>query len=246
MKDTVHLILGATGGIGGALARRLRDAGARPVLAARGEERLAALGRDLDAPVRALDARSFDAVSDAASAVKAECGRLDGIANCVGSFLLKPAHATTEAELSEALDQNVKTAFAAVRAAALTMRGTGGSVVLMSSAAAAVGLRNHEAIAAAKGAVSGLALAAAATCSGAGIRVNVVSPGLTRTPLVTRVTENESIRRASESMHALGRIGEPEEVASAIAWFLDPAQSWVTGQILGVDGGLASVRPARG
>jgi NAD(P)-dependent dehydrogenase (short-subunit alcohol dehydrogenase family) len=246
MKETIHLILGGTGGIGSALARNLIARGATPVLAARDEERLEALGRELDVPVRALDATSFDAVRDAAKAVKAEHGRLDGIVNCVGSFLLKPAHATTESELDETLNQNVKTAFAAVRAAATTMRGSGGSVVLMSSAAASVGLRNHEAIGAAKGAVTGLALAAAATYAGAGIRVNVVSPGLTDTPLVSRVTGNDAARQASEAMHALGRIGEPAEVARAIEWFLDPAQAWVTGQVLGVDGGLASVRPAKG
>jgi NAD(P)-dependent dehydrogenase (short-subunit alcohol dehydrogenase family) len=246
MNETIHLILGASGGIGRALAGNLAARGATPVLAARGKERLEDLGRELDAPVRILDARSFDEVAGAAKAVKEEFGRLDGIANCVGSFLLKPAHATTEAELEESLDQNVKTAFAAVRAAAVTMRGNGGSVVLMSSAAAAVGMRNHEAIAAAKGAVSGLALAAAATYASAGIRVNVVAPGLTDTPLVARVTGNDAVRKASASMHALGRIGRPEEVARAIEWFLDPAQGWVTGQVLGVDGGLARVRPARG
>lgn len=245
MKNSIHLILGATGGIGSALARRLTRAGARPILAARGEERLEALGRELDAPTVTLDATSFDAVQGAARDIKQAHGRLDGIANCVGSFLLKPAHATTEDEFAKALDQNVKTAFAAIRAAAVTMRGAGGSVVLLSSAAASVGLRNHELISAAKGAVSGLALAAAATYATAGIRVNVVAPGLTRTPLVARVTENEAALAASEAMHALGRIGEPEEVASAIAWFLDPEQAFVTGQVLGVDGGLARVRPAR-
>ena len=246
MNGTVHMILGATGGIGSALARQLKESGAQLVLAARGEERLSALAAELGATAVTLDARSFDAVRDAAKAAKSEFGRLDGIVNSVGSFLLKPAHATTEEELAESLDQNVKTAFAAVRAAAQTMRGAGGSVVLISSAAARVGLRNHEAIGAAKGAVEGLALAAAATYAGGGIRINVVAPGLTKTPLVARVTANEASLNASAAMHPLGRVGEPEDIARAIAWFLDPAQSWVTGQVLGVDGGLSRVRPAKG
>jgi len=242
MNSTVHLILGGSGGIGSALARRLAAGGATPVLAARDAARLEEAGRRLDAPVRVVNARSFDEVRDAARQVKEEFGRLDGIANCIGSFLLKPAHSTSEEELAETLDQNVKTAFAAVRAGAATMRADGGSVVLISSAASSVGLRNHEAIAAAKGAVTGLALSAAATYARSGLRINVVSPGLTRTPLVAKLTGNETSLAASESMHPLGRIGEPEDVASAIAWFLDPEQSWVTGQVLGVDGGLAKVR----
>ena len=121
----------------------------------------------------------------------------------------------------------------------------GGSVVLLSTAAARHGLANHEAIAAAKAGLVGLALSAAATYGPRGLRVNCVAPGLVRTPLTERITSNEASLKASVAMHSLGRIGEPEEVASAIAWLLDPEQSWVTGQVLGVDGGLGSVR-ARG
>jgi NAD(P)-dependent dehydrogenase (short-subunit alcohol dehydrogenase family) len=60
--------------------------------------------------------------------------------------------------------------------------------------------------------------------------------------LTERITGNETVAKGSVAMHALGRFGEPEEVASAMAWFLDPEQSWVTGQVLGVDGGLPTVR----
>jgi NAD(P)-dependent dehydrogenase (short-subunit alcohol dehydrogenase family) len=120
--------------------------------------------------------------------------------------------------------------------------GKGGSVVLVSSAAARLGLANHEAIAAAKAGVIGLTLSAAATYAARGLRVNAVAPGLVRTPLTARITGSEAALKASTALHALGRIGEPEDVASAIAWLLDPAQSWVTGQVLGVDGGLATLR----
>lgn len=120
---------------------------------------------------------------------------------------------------------------------------TGGSIVLVSSCAARVGLTNHEAIAAAKAGVIGLTLSAAATYAPRGIRVNCVAPGLVRTPMTARLTVNEASLKASTAMHALGRIGEPADVAAALEWLLSPEQSWVTGQVLGIDGGLSTVRP---
>jgi NAD(P)-dependent dehydrogenase (short-subunit alcohol dehydrogenase family) len=86
-------------------------------------------------------------------------------------------------------------------------------------------------------------LAAAASYAARQVRVNCVAPGLVRTPLTARITGNEAALKASAALHALGRVGEPGEVASAIAWLLAPEQGWVTGQVLGVDGGLATVRP---
>jgi len=118
----------------------------------------------------------------------------------------------------------------------------GGSVVLVSTAAARTGIANHEAIAAAKGGVQGLMLSAAATYAARGLRFNCVAPGLTRTPLAAKIIASEASEKASLAMHALGRLGEPGDVARAIYWLLDPANDWVTGQILGVDGGLANVR----
>jgi NAD(P)-dependent dehydrogenase (short-subunit alcohol dehydrogenase family) len=116
-----------------------------------------------------------------------------------------------------------------------------GSVVFVSSAAARLGLVNHEAIAAAKAGVQGLVLSAAASYARRGLRFNCVAPGLTATPLTARITGSEMAAKASLSMHALGRFGQPEEVAAAIEFLLDPANSWITGQVLGVDGGLGSV-----
>jgi NAD(P)-dependent dehydrogenase (short-subunit alcohol dehydrogenase family) len=122
----------------------------------------------------------------------------------------------------------------------------GGSIVLLASAVAQRGMINHEAIAAAKAGVVGLALSAAATYARYNIRVNCVAPGLTRTPLTAALTQNELTLKASAALHPLGRIGEPEEVASAIRWFLSPDQRWVTGQVLAVDGGLSTVQPRTG
>ena len=235
------LILGAAGGIGGALARRLAGQGAKLVLAGRDASRLEALAAETGGTPFVLDAtKPAEVEAAAAKAVEAH-GRLDGLANCVGSILLKPAHLTSEEEWDGVVSTNLKSAYAAVRAAARAMT-AGGSVVLVSSAAARLGLANHEAIAAAKAGVIGLTLSAAATYAPKGLRVNAVAPGLVRTPMTARITGNETALKASTAMHALGRVGEPEDVASAIAWLLDPAQSWVTGQVIGVDGGLATLR----
>jgi 3-oxoacyl-[acyl-carrier protein] reductase len=242
MDQEVHLLIGAAGGIGSELTRRLAARGDRLMLAGRDEGRLEALAAEIDAPYRVLDARRPADVEACAVEATKLLGRLDGIVNLAGSVLLKPAHLTKDEEWDDTLATNLTSAFGAIRAAAKTMRKHGGSVVLMSSAAARIGLTNHEAIAAAKAGVQGLTLSAAATYAPRGIRVNAVAPGLVRTPLTERITSNETSVKASEALHPLGRIGEPREIASVIAWLLDPEQSWVTGQVLGVDGGLGTIR----
>lgn len=236
-----YLILGATGGIGSELTRRLAAQGARVVAAARGEERLAALEGETGAvPVR-VDATLADEVEQCARTAVERYGSLHGVANCVGSLLLKPAHLTTDEDWNSVVALNLGTAFAAVRAAARTID-SDGSVVLVSSAAARIGLPNHEAIAAAKAGVIGLMLAAAASYAPRRIRCNAVAPGLVRTPLTQRITANPTAEKASVSLHALGRLGEPGEVAEVIAWLLGAASGWITGQVIGVDGGLATIR----
>lgn len=247
MSESAHrpnvLIFGATGGIGSALARQLATLGYGLSLAARGSGRLDTLATELKAhsgPVNVTDSASVEACVAMAFG---QLGSLQGVVNCVGSLLLKPAHITTDEEWAGVLAANLNSSFYVLRSAASRMmRSGGGSIVLLSSAVAQRGMINHEAIAAAKAGVMGLAQSAAATYARYNLRVNCVAPGLTRTPLTESLTRNEASLKASASLHPLGRIGEPEEVASAIRWFLDPQQSWVTGQVLAVDGGLSSVQ----
>lgn len=198
----------------------------------------APLAAELESPWAVADATQFDALDAALKSA----GPLDAVVNCAGSILLKPAHLTTDREWSDTLHTNLTTAFHTVRSAARLLMSTGGSIVLCSTAAARTGLANHEAIAAAKAGVIGLTLSAAATYAPRNIRVNCVAPGLVDTPLAARITSNEMALKASLAMHPLGRIGRPEQVASAIAWLLHPENDWVTGQVLGVDGGLATLR----
>lgn len=160
-------------------------------------------------------------------------------------MLLKPAHATSDDDWAETLQVNAFSSFAIIREAAAAMRSTGGSIVLFSSAAVRIGLPNHEAIAAAKGAVEGLVRSAAATYAARGIRVNAIAPGLVRSEMTRRIWENDSSAAASVAMHALGRLGEPSDIARLAAWLMDPDNSWTTGQVIGVDGGLSSVLARR-
>lgn len=241
-----YVIFGAYGGVGSALARRLAAGGAQLVLSGRDAEALGALADELGAAARPVDATELEAVSELLKEVRGEFGPLTGVANCVGSLLLKPAHMTRPQEWQHTLTTNLGSAFAVLRGATgiMSKQDQGGSIVLVSTAAARIGLPNHEAIAAAKGGIDALARSAAATYGRFGVRVNSVAPGLVETPLTERITSSERARASSESMHALGRIGSADEVARAIEWLLSPESGWITGQTMGVDGGLGTVRSA--
>ncbi len=248
MSSPVYLILGATGGIGSALTRRLAASGAHLVLGARRKDALHTLAAEVGATAHPLDATDYSQVQAAVDATVEAYGRLDGAANLVGSILLKPAHLTSVEEFDTTVSLNLNTAFYLVKAAARAMQTNkdpeGGAIVLMASVAARLGLANHEAIAAAKGGVAGLTLAASASYAPRSIRVNAVAPGLVRTPLTERLTSSDAAEQASAKMHALGRIGEPDDLVDALAFLLDSERSgWITGQMLSVDGGFATVRP---
>ena len=242
MNGNKFIVLGATGGIGSETCRRLRSRGAELFLVGRSQERLSALAGNLDSPCQVIDAREIDQVEGCIERGLEAMDEVNGIVNCVGSVLLKPAHLTTPEEWNETIAINLTSAFATVRAGHKVMRKTGGSIVLMSTAAARVGLPNHEAIAAAKAGVIGLMQSAAASYASRGIRVNAVAPGLVRTGMTERIWSNEKSAEASRGMHALGRLGEPRDVASLIDWLLQPENDWVTGQVFGVDGGLGTLR----
>jgi len=226
----LFLIIAASSGMGQATVALLKSLGHQVVTTARDRSKIN--------PDFILDATDFDAVD----AVFDQVGEVDGVVNFSGSLLLKPAHLTTKEQYQAVVEASLTTAFATVRGAGKHLK-KGGSVVLVSSAAALQGLANHEAIAAAKAGIIGLVVSAAATYASQKLRVNAVAPGLTETPLTASLTSNENSRKFSEAMHALGRLGKPNDVAQAVAFLLDPANDWITGQVLAVDGGLSRITP---
>ncbi|MBI2809221.1 MAG: SDR family oxidoreductase [Candidatus Melainabacteria bacterium] len=239
----VFIILGASGGIGVELAKTLSH-DSKLILVGRNSDTMKLLSDSLNCNYDVGDCTKFADVDRIVQSVVADFGRLDGIVNCVGSLLLKPAHRTTEADWQQTLNTNLSSAFACVRSGASAMMDTGGSIVLISSAAAQIGLLNHEAIAAAKAGIIGLVKSAAATYARNDIRVNCVAPGLIETPLTARITSNETSRTASLGMQAIKRLGQPQDVVSAIQWLLSKNASWTTGQCISIDGGLSSTKAA--
>ena len=204
-------------------------------------ELLNALASELGCPSAQVDTTDAASFLHCFEETAATYGEIAGVANCIGSLLLKPAHTTTDDEFHATINANLFSAFATARAAGQTMKRNGGSVVLVSSAAARIGMPNHEAIAAAKAGIEGLTVSAAASYAGRGIRFNAVAPGLTKSQMTRHIWENKTSAEASVRMHALGRLGEPDDVAAMIHCLLSNETSWITGQVFGVDGGLSSV-----
>lgn len=228
------IIVAASSTIGQATTAILQHDGHRIFTTARNDSKIA--------PDAILDASNFDDVERVFQQATETLGSVDGVICCAGSLLLKPAHLTSAGDYADVITASLTTAFAVVRAAAKIMP-AGGCVTLVSSAAALEGLANHEAIAAAKAGIIGLTLSAAATYAPQGLRVNAVAPGLVETALTASITKSETAKKYSLGMHALGRLGTPQDIARAIAFLTNPENSWITGQILAVDGGLSSVRP---
>ncbi len=238
-----YVVLGGTSSVAKALAQRIRAAGGNLLLTSRNESSAAELAEQFHCETAIASADDSASIDHAVQRAVERFGKIDGVVNCMGSVLLKPCHWTTDKEWHDTLTTNLTSSFHLVRAAVKAMRQDGGSIVLISSAAAQIGLANHEAIAAAKAGIIGLTLSAAATYGGRGIRVNAVAPGLVKSEMTRKLWETESAATTSKQMHALGRLGEPDDIAKAISWLLSPENNWITGQTIAVDGGLSTLVP---
>jgi NAD(P)-dependent dehydrogenase (short-subunit alcohol dehydrogenase family) len=240
-----YVVLGSTGAIGSELAKILVERGDQVLLVGRNQEKLAGLAQQLGQPYEVWPDFSATLLEEFCRKFQAQNqSPLSGFVNCIGSVLLKPVHLTTDEEFTQVWQTNVMSSFAMLKVATKLMRQQGGSILLFGTAAAEIGIQNHEAIAAAKGAVISMARSAAATYAPT-IRVNVLNPGLTRSEMTRKIWEQEAALKSSVEMHALGRIGEPHEVAACAAWMLAPECSWMTGQVINIDGGLSRVLAKR-
>ncbi len=235
MKSNI-LVIGASGGIGSTLCEDLRNNGHSLYLAKHINTILGASNSE----VFELDATNFSSVHQFIKSGFEQLGSVDGIVNLVGNLILKPAHKATEEDFNSSLNLNLKSSFAVVKSAGELLKNC--SIVLLSTAATKIGLANHELICMAKAGVEGLVRSAAKTYSRKNIRLNTVSPGLIDTPLSSGITNNPIALKASEKMHALGRIGNPRDISNMISYLLKKENSWITGQDFIVDGGLSSTK----
>ncbi len=236
------LVLGANGGLGSSVCRLLSSHNYKLILAGRSRAGLESLADELESPYIVCDATDFASMASCFEDAQLTSGRLDGVVNAVGSLHLKPAHSTTEEDWMSVVQTNLTSSFACVKYGAKAMMSKGGSIVLVASAVASTGMPNHDAIAAAKGGVASLTRSAAATYARYNLRVNCVSPGLLATQLTRGITNSQAQLEASAQLHPLGRIGTPEDVAPAIEWLISDQSSWVTGEVINIDGGLASLK----
>ncbi|TXC65756.1 SDR family oxidoreductase [Piscinibacter aquaticus] len=240
MND-ITLITGASGGIGGALARQLSAQGRRVVAVGRDASRLA----EIDAALRVVaDTTTPEGAALAMAATREAFGAAPAqLAHCVGSTLIAPLHRTKLDAYRELMRVNVDSAFFMLQAWIAALEGQPGAAVFASSVVSRIGVANHEAIAAAKGGVEALVRSAAATYAAQGVRVNAVAPGMTETPMTASMLKLPALREGAGKQYPLGGVQSAAQVAEVMARLLGDGAARVTGQVIPVDGGFTSVRP---
>ncbi|MDA8195991.1 MAG: SDR family NAD(P)-dependent oxidoreductase [Actinomycetota bacterium] len=237
------LVLGATGTVGRSTSIYLEDAGYTVFGAARNIDELNGVEGLFARSNTVLDIKLSDSVATAVKEAKEALGGLDAIVNCVGSLHLKSPDRTTDEELNDVVATNLLGNYYVIREAAKTLRSNGGSVVLFSSAAAQIGLANHEAIASAKAGVEAMVRSAATTYARNKIRFNAIAPGLTESKMTASIFSDEVARRMSYEMCSASRLGEGEDMARVVELLINPTNQFMNGAVINVDGGLATTKP---
>jgi NAD(P)-dependent dehydrogenase (short-subunit alcohol dehydrogenase family) len=238
---TKQIIIGGTHGIGAALARRFRAVGDEVHLIARDAAKLVPLATELNATYAVADVQDRDLLE---AAILAAGPSIDGLCYAAGTINLKPFARLTDADAFKDFEINALGAFRAVQIALPQLKASPqktASVLLFSTIAVQQGFAAHASVAMAKGAVEGLTRSLAAELAPK-IRVNAIAPSLTKTPLASFLTQSEPTAQAIAGLHPLQRLGEADDIAAMAALLLSPDSGWITGQVIGVDGGRSTLR----
>ena len=232
------LILGATWSIGSALAKKIVSDGGQVHLVGRDVSKLSALASELDATFTTCDVLednfSQKILTDLADTP------LDGLAYCVGSIDLKPLKLSKKKDFYECFNLNLISATEIIRATFDKLKENNGAIVLFSTVAARKWFTNHSIISSAKAAVEGLTVALAAEFA-PNIRVNCIAPSLSKSKMAEFIIKNEKIAEGIAKLHPMKRLGEGIDFSAMAKFLMSQESSWITGQIIGVDGGRSSV-----
>ena len=231
------IIFGATGSIGSSLAEQMMSAGYDNVhLVSRNQSEVESIASKYGFSFTVADVLEDGFIAK----VKNDLEDAVGIAYCVGSIDLKPFKMVTENDFNKCMKLNLYSAVEAIKGYQESLKKNKGSVVLFSTAAVHRGFTNHSIIASAKAAVEGLAISLAAEFA-PNIRVNCIAPSLTNSKIAQPMLKNTAIAEGIAKAHPLKRIGEGKDSASLAKFLLSNDSSWITGQVIAVDGGRSKL-----
>ncbi len=231
-----YLIIGATGSIGSSLALQLKNSGNDVHLVGRDENRLKDLSEKLKCTFTVADVLENKFIEK----IKNDISQIQGIAYCVGSIDLKPLRMVTEQDFDKCMKLNLYSAVEVIKGFQENLKQNKGSIVLFSTVAAQRGFSNHAIIASAKAAVEGLTVTLAAEFA-PNIRVNCIAPSLSKSKIAEPMLKNTAIAEGIAKAHPLKRLGEGKDSAALAKFLITEESSWVTGQIIGVDGGRSKL-----
>ncbi|MDB9714382.1 SDR family oxidoreductase [Candidatus Pelagibacter ubique] len=231
-----YLIFGATGSVGSSLAEQLKNSGNDIHLIARNENEVKTIAEKLGCTYTVVDVLEEGFIEK----VKSDISEIKGIAYCVGSIDLKPLRMVTEADMNKCMKLNLYSAIEAIKGFQESLKKNKGSVVLFSTVAAQRGFTNHTIIASAKAAVEGLTVTLAAEFA-PHIRVNCIAPSLSKSKIAEPMLKNPAIAEGIAKAHPLKRLGEGKDSAALAKFLITEESSWITGQIIAVDGGRSKL-----